>query len=334
MPGRTPRRATLARVVRLSALDAHSSRRQHQRDEHRVHITSSDRADASRSILAVAVSVAALLVACDRTALHEHGGDVAHVTDAPPRPTPRFAIRVQARARPRARATARFPARSPSSARATGSSRSTPSAISTGRRVRRPDEHTMWDMASLTKVVGMTSGDDAARRARQDRSRRAGAALPPGVDRAETRNASLVRHLLDAHVRAAAVQGVRRDHARPGQRRQADVRDAARHAARRARWSTATSARTCSAASSSRSPDRRSTVSARSRVRAGRHARDDVPSAGVAVCRASRRRRSTRCSAAASFAARCTTSARTISAACRRTRDCSAARTTSRASRG
>ena len=29
-----------------------------------------------------------------------------------------------------------------------------------------PDEHTLWDLASLTKVVGLTSGDDAARRRR------------------------------------------------------------------------------------------------------------------------------------------------------------------------
>ena len=69
-------------------------------------------------------------------------------------------------------------------------------------------------------------------------------------------------------------------------------------------------------------------VSARPRLRAGGHERDDVQPARVAPARASRRRKSIR-SAAAWFAARCTTSARTTLAACPRMRACSAPRTTS-----
>ncbi len=59
-----------------------------------------------------------------------------------------------------------------------------------------PDEHTLWDLASLTKVVGLTSGDDAARRASiaSISTRRCSATSPtwtgPNKDRVT------VRHLL------------------------------------------------------------------------------------------------------------------------------------------
>ena len=64
-----------------------------------------------------------------------------------------------------------------------------------------PDEHSLWDLASLTKVVGMTTGDHAALRAGQDRSRCAAAALHPRVARTAqgARHDSASDH---AHVRA------------------------------------------------------------------------------------------------------------------------------------
>ena len=58
-----------------------------------------------------------------------------------------------------------------------------------------PDEHTLWDIASLSKVAGRDERDDAAGRTASRRSRRAAAALHPVVD-GPNKERVTVRHLL------------------------------------------------------------------------------------------------------------------------------------------
>ena len=95
-----------------------------------------------------------------------------------------------------------------------------------------PNDRTLWDLASLTKVIGLTSGImQLVAKGRIDLDAPVQKYLPE-LDRAEQGS----RHdskSLDAHVGTAGLQAVRRDHARSGQPREADVRHPAGHGAGR-----------------------------------------------------------------------------------------------------
>jgi CubicO group peptidase (beta-lactamase class C family) len=109
-----------------------------------------------RTSLTVALS--GLLVACSRPALHENAGDVG--LSSTPTPASDAAIRDSVkRVLDRALRDSAFPGAIAVVGRRSGIiAQYAVGHLDWAPGSPAPDEHTMWDMASLTKVVGLTSG--------------------------------------------------------------------------------------------------------------------------------------------------------------------------------